>query len=160
MYITNALLGRTGTVLLAIIVFLACLTTAIGLTAIAADFFSELTKGKVKYTHLVIGMLTFSYIFSNLGLSAIISISAPILSLLYPPVLVLVILTFFDGVFKNRYAACFAAYTALGFGVLNLLAPSVEALGFMEALPFAKYGLAWILPGQLPVACWGVSLAR
>ena len=146
MYITNALLGRTGTVLLAIIVFLACLTTAIGLTAIAADFFSELTKGKVKYTHLVIGMLTFSYIFSNLGLSAIISISAPILSLLYPPVLVLVILTFFDGVFKNRYVACFAAYTALGFGVLNLLAPSVEVLGFMEALPFAKYGLAWILP--------------
>lgn len=149
MYITNALLGKTGTVLLAIIVFLACLTTAIGLTAIAADFFSDLTKGKVKYTHLVIGMLTFSYVFSNLGLSAIISISAPILSLLYPPVLVLVILTFFDGVFGNRYIACFAAYVALGFGVLNLLAPSVPALSFLNALPFARYGLGWILPAAI-----------
>lgn len=146
MYITGALMGKTGTVLLAVIVFLACLTTAIGLTAIAADFFSDLTKGRVKYTYLVVGMLAFSYIFSNLGLSAIISISAPILSLLYPPVLVLVIMTFFDGVLKSRYPACFAAYTALAFGVLNLMAPSVSALEFLEYLPLAKYGLAWILP--------------
>ncbi len=149
MYITNAILGKTGTVLLALIVFLACLTTAIGLTAIAADFFSDLTRGKVKYTYLVIGMLAFSYVFSNLGLSAIISISAPILSLLYPPVLVLVILTFFDGVFGNRYIACLAAYAALGFGVLNLLAPSVPALAFLDLLPFAKYGLSWITPAVI-----------
>lgn len=149
MYITNALLGKAGTVLLSVIVLLACLTTAIGLTAIAADFFSELTGGKVKYTYLVVGMLAFSYIFSNLGLSAIISISAPILSLLYPPVLVLVILTFFDDILKNPLTAGAAAYTALGCGILELLAGSIPTLSFMQALPFSKYGLGWIFPALL-----------
>ena len=49
--ITVALLGTPGKVVLSLIVTLACLTTAIGLTSATAEYFSGLTKNKLKYSN-------------------------------------------------------------------------------------------------------------
>ena len=149
MAITEALMGRTGMILLAVIVFLACMTTAIGLTSVAADYFQNLSKGKLKYETLVIGIAVFSYVISNFGLSAIINVSGPILTLLYPPTLVLVLLTFFDNVFKNDNVARFAAYGALLISFLELAAGYGAPFGFVANLPMAVYGCAWILPAAV-----------
>lgn len=149
MTIVQALMGKSGMVLLAIIVFLACLTTAVGLTSVAADYFQNLTNGKAKYEHLVIVIVVFSYVISNFGLSTIISVSGPILSLLYPPTLVLVLLTFFDDKFKNDNIACFAAYFALLTSACELATGYGVPLGFVAKLPFASYGCAWIVPALI-----------
>lgn len=147
--IVQAIMGNAGMILLAVIVFLACLTTAVGLTSVAADYFTNLTNGKAKYEILVIGITIFSYVISNFGLSNIISISGPILTLLYPPTLVLVLLTFFDEVFKNDNIARFGAYGALLISFLELATGYGAPFGFVASLPMATYGCAWIVPAVI-----------
>lgn len=147
--IVQALMGQKGMVFLAIIVLLACMTTAIGLTSVAADYFHKISNEKLKYSHLVIAICIFSYIISNFGLTKIINISAPILSLLYPPTLVLVLLTFFDNVFKNDNIARFGAYGAFLLSILELVGNYGVSVDFIGKLPFAEYGCAWILPAVI-----------
>lgn len=147
--IVQALMGQKGMALLAIIVLLACMTTAIGLTSVAADYFHRLSNEKLKYSHLVIVICIFSYVISNFGLIRIINISAPILSLLYPPTLVLVLLTFFDNVFKNDNIARFGAYGAFLLSILELAGNYGVSVDFIGKLPFAEYGCAWILPAVI-----------
>lgn len=144
--IVQTIMGKTGMILLAVIVLLACLTTAVGLTSVAADYFENVTNGKMKYTHLVIIVCVSSYVISNFGLSSIISISGPILGLLYPPVLVLILLTFFDSKLNNPRIACFGAYAALLASIAELALSYGAPFGFIERLPFVQYGCAWIVP--------------
>ncbi len=83
--IVEALLGQTGKVVFAIVVALACVTTAVALVSSAADYFSALTRGKISYRAFVVFMCVFSAVVSNFGLDQIVSIAAPILSIVYPP---------------------------------------------------------------------------
>ena len=77
--ITASLLGHPGKIILALIVGLACLTTAIGLVSATAQYFSKLTNGKVKYETIVTVVCIFSAVVSNFGVSTIIKFSGPIL---------------------------------------------------------------------------------
>ena len=77
--ITESVLGGPGKIILGVIVALACLTTAIGLTSATGNYFSKLTNGKLKYEVIVTIVSVFSAIVSNFGVNAIIKISAPIL---------------------------------------------------------------------------------
>ncbi|MFC2663033.1 MAG: branched-chain amino acid transport system II carrier protein, partial [Eubacterium sp.] len=147
--ITNRLMGGAGVGILAIIVFLACLTTAIGLTSVAGNYFEELSGGKLKYSHLVVAMTIFSYLFSNVGLTKIISISAPILQIMYPTVLVLVVMSFFEKLVKDRLTTGFAAYTALVYEILALAASMGAPFGFVNSMPLSKFGLGWIVPALI-----------
>ena len=51
--ITEMLLGFPGKIVLGIIVTLACLTTAIGLTSATGQYFSKLSNNKIKYETIV-----------------------------------------------------------------------------------------------------------
>lgn len=149
MAIVQALMGKYGAVLLTIIVFLACLTTAVGLTSVASDYFHEISGGKLKYTHLVIVITVISFVISNMGLSSIIRFSGPILGLLYPPVLVLVLLTFFDEKLQNDNIACFAAYGAFLISVLEWATSYWVPFGFVKSLPLAEFWCAWVVPAVI-----------
>ncbi len=139
--ITEALLGQTGKVLLAIIVALACLTTSIGLTSAAGRYFSTLTNGKLKYEHIVIGVCIFSAVVSNFGVSTIIKFSAPILSIVYPATITLIILSLFGNKIKNDNVFICATYMALIISVLTIM--GVKAV---VTLPGYQFGFNWIVP--------------
>jgi hypothetical protein len=83
--IVESLLGQTGKIVFAVVVALACITTAVALVSSAADYFHGLTGGRVSYKALVVFMCVFSAVVSNVGLDQIVSIAAPILSIVYPP---------------------------------------------------------------------------
>ena len=92
--------GIFGQALLAVLVFLACLTTAVGvLAAFALDFSAHYTKFSYK------GWLTIacigSFATANLGLDKIIHWSLPVLMFLYPLAIVLIILSLFSPFFKK-----------------------------------------------------------
>ncbi|WP_335339607.1 branched-chain amino acid transport system II carrier protein [Geobacillus subterraneus] len=70
------------------------LTTAVGLVAACAQYFQELTP-TVSYRTYVIVLTLFSFLMSNLGLNALIAVSVPVLTMLYPLAIVLVALSFF-----------------------------------------------------------------
>lgn len=144
--ITEALLGQTGKVLLAIIVALACLTTAIGLSSAAGRYFSGITNGKLKYEHIVIVVCVFSAIISNFGVSTIIKFSAPILSIVYPATITLIVLSLFGKNIKNDNVFKCATYMALLVSVLTVLTGYGVNIPYINNLPLANLGFNWAVP--------------
>src|SRR5699024_11833582 len=63
--------GAFGTVLLAIVITLACLTTAIGLVTGCAEYFQTLLP-KFSYKTLVVFFATLTFVIANFGLTNII----------------------------------------------------------------------------------------
>ena len=147
--ITSSLLGNTGIVLLAIIVAFACLTTAAGLTSITANYFTELTKNKIKYEHIVSGICLFSIVMSILGVDQIISIAAPILTVLYPVTIALVLMSSFPKIFTNHLMFKGAAYTTLVISTLTVIDHSYISIPLIQNLPLNKYGFNWVIPGLM-----------
>ena len=99
--ITGALMGNMGVVFLSVIVSLACLTTAVGLTSAAGEYFSRIIPSR-SYAFMVVLICIVSAVLCNFGLSAIISIAAPILMLFYPPVMFLTLTCLGRSIFRKK----------------------------------------------------------
>ncbi|MGL6200067.1 MAG: branched-chain amino acid transport system II carrier protein [Lachnospiraceae bacterium] len=147
--IIKSLLGTGGSVLLGIVVALACITTAVALVSASAEYFSRISKGKLSYKALVIAICIFSTVASNIGLDQIISIASPILSLVYPGALTLIILSFFSGRIKNLNIYRYAASGAIIISLLEILYSYGAPFMFVTRLPLADFGFAWLIPAIL-----------
>lgn len=159
---TKILLGTIGQIVLSMAMALACLTTAIGLTATCADHFSRKTKGKISYRVMAIGICVFSLLTAVKGVDDIILFSAPILELLYPVIMALLICTLFEEKFRNNGFYIGSVVASFVISVLSLLvsyeplltqkfgqnatALSEKAAGLYRLLPLHNVDLAWILP--------------
>ncbi len=144
--ITKGLMGQSGVILLGIIVAAACLTTAIGLVASSAQYFSDITHGKLKYKYLVIAISVFSCIVSNAGISNIIAFAAPILDVIYPILLVLTFMALFSERIKNDNVYKGATLGAL---IISIIGLQSRFTGFnlgIDYLPFASMGFGWVVP--------------
>lgn len=144
--ITSGLLGKSGIVLLGVVVAFACLTTAIGLISSAATLFRELSGGKLRYQWLVVGLSAISCLISNVGIDAIIRFASPILDLIYPVLVVLVALGIFNDRIKSDLTFRFAAAGTFAISCLTL---AEKALGLdlgMSYLPLSDMGFGWIVP--------------
>ena len=149
--IVNKLLGKEGNLALGICVAGACLTTAIGLTATVGDYFSGLLK--VSYEKIVIGTVILSFIFAGFGVDAIVKVSAPILTFLYPIAIVLIVLNCF-----KKYISSDKTYlgAVIGAGIIGFF-EMTQTLGinlqFLNKiyikLPLQTFGLAWIMPSLI-----------
>lgn len=147
--VTDALLGPAGQILLGVIVAAACLTTAIGLATSCAECFVSLSNGKLRYKPLIIIVCIVSFLVSNVGLSEIISFAAPVLDLIYPVLMTLVILSFFDSRLRNANICRGAALAAFMVSAYAL-ADKYAALDLGSSLlPLSGVGLAWLLPAIL-----------
>ncbi len=144
--------GGVGSFFLAALIFIACLVTAVGLTCACAEFFAQYLP--LSYRTLVFILGLFSMAVSNLGLSHLIQISIPVLTAIYPPCIVLVVLSFTLRWWHNapRIIAP-AMFISLIFGILD----GVKASSFRSSccrpghtrLPLAEQGLAWLPPSLL-----------
>ena len=83
--------GVFGKYLLGIIVALACLTTACGLIVSVSQYFNRIFP-KVSYKAYTIFFTLISFILANLGLNVVISMSVPVLSVIYPIAITVVLL--------------------------------------------------------------------
>ena len=144
--ITEMLLGFPGKVILGIIVALACLTTAIGLTSATGQYFAKLSNNKIKYETIVTVVCIFSLVISNFGVSTIIQFSAPILTFVYPPTIVLVVFTLLGEKIKNDNVFKFSTYAALFISVLNIMGDFGVKVPVINSLPLASLGFNWVVP--------------
>lgn len=152
--IANHYWGTLGNLLLMVIIFLACLTTAVGLIAACAEYFARLIP-KVSYNSFAIIFTVISCGLANKGLSGIISFSVPVLMLLYPLTVVLILLVFANSLFKGRHAVylCTMATTFV-VGLLDAweasfgLSQGTKAL-LTNYLPWYGMGLGWIVPALI-----------
>lgn len=139
--------GKTG---LSIVVALACLTTTVGLIATVGQYFNKLSKGKLSYK-LVITITTIGgAILSVVGVDNIVKFSGPILSFIYPVVIVLIALTIVLNNKTDKKVFQFAICFTMVISFIQLLIDfNLLHEGILLWLPFAKLKLAWIVPTLL-----------
>lgn len=146
--IVERLLGKAGLVIFAVVVALACMTTAVALVSSAASFFEKLTKGRLSYAVLVTVICVSSAVISNLGLDRIVAVASPILDIVYPPTLVLIALSWFgDRLSRGVYR--WAVIGALLASVLSTISLYGVSVPIIDTLPLASLGLGWIVPSAV-----------
>ena len=144
-YVQHAF-GDLGSIFLSAMIFIACMVTAICLTCACAEYFSSITK--IGYKVWVFILIGFSFIISNLGLTKLIAFSVPVLSAIYPPAIVVIMLSF-GWKFFNHPRRVIAPVTAVSlvFGLLDgLKVANFELPYALTHLPLAEQNLAWLIP--------------
>ena len=156
--VSNFYLGNFGYMFLSLIVYIACLKTAIGLISACAEIFEQILSFNIGYKGYCIIFSIISFLIANLGLSKIISISLPVLVFLYPLVISLIFLSIMSVFFGKKEllyksTLIFTAIFSL-LDVLNTLPDEVKNIGIVRnILNFANYnvigfdkGFSWIIP--------------
>ena len=137
--------GQAGLIFFAVVAGFACLSTAVALTGSAAEYLSDLSKGKVGYKPIIVAICVFSAVVSSFGVEALVNVASPVLSVVYPPVLVTVLLSFF-GDKINVWGYRFSAIAATVMGIFDAFATFGVRFDFISALPLSSLGLGWIVP--------------
>lgn len=160
--VTNHLFGPVGGLLLGIAVLFACLTTSIGLTTSFSDYFVTLFPN-LTYKKIAALVCLFSFAISNIGLSQLITVSLPVLIMIYPVTIVLITLSFLKSCIKGRKMVYILGMLfAFVIAFVNGLQSVGVELGFLTSyvskLPMHSLSLGWVLPaivgsclGFLPV---------
>lgn len=157
--ITDMVLGKAGTILLGVIVLLACMTTAIGLTSSCADTLGNIFHVEDKYTEFVIACCGLSFVLANIGLSNIIKFAAPILDVLYPIIIVCVVMSFFPEEVKYHNAAKGGAIMATVATAYYMVDSYTITSLRSEMMPLAELGLHWVVPAVIG-AVIGLALTK
>lgn len=148
-YCARELLGTAGMVFMSLAMGLACLTTAIGLTATTGTFFEELSQGKISYQAAVILSCLFSGFFAVFGVDRIVAISVPVLLALYPVAIVLIVMNLFTNRFQKRSTQIGAVVGAL-LPTVSTWSAKVTGVDFMDAFaklfPESVATFAWLIP--------------
>lgn len=146
--IVELLLGKAGLIIFAIVIALACITTAVALVSSAASFFAKLANDKISYSVFVVVICVSSAVISNLGLDMIIAIATPVLDIVYPPMLVLILLSWFgDKLHKSVYVSSVAgSLIASVLATASLYGMNVPVV---DSLPLASLGLGWLTPAAV-----------
>lgn len=102
--IANLTIGTGGGLAANMVVSLACLTTAISLAVVSAEFFKrEIFREKVSYVSALSIVMIISLIFSLLGFDGIMSVVIPILMVMCPAVITLIIVNTLNFFWGFRY---------------------------------------------------------
>jgi len=157
--LANYYFGPFGNALLALIVIIACLKTAIGLTTAFGDTLHGMFP-KLPYLALISFACLLPAILANVGLTQLINYSTPVLMFLYPLAIILILLAVLSPwLGKSRWLfvmttvwtlipAALAGIVALPQSVLQQ--PWGQWLQQLNnLLPLATLGLGWTLPALI-----------
>ena len=145
--------GKGGALILAATVTLCCLKTAVGLVTSCSETFEEMFPGKLRYPQWAVLFSGVSFLISNIGLSQIITFSAPVLYFLYPLAIVLILLGLFGRFFGHARRVYQWTMLFTWLAALLELARVVNFQPVMNVaerfLPLYAYGLGWLVPAAV-----------
>lgn len=141
-----SLFGNSGLWILAAIVSLACITTAVGLVSACADYFHRLTnKGSYRIWALVTALAC--TLVANVGLNTLITVSVPVLVAFYPVAVALVLATYLRPLMRAPLIAFRLIMTvALAFGIIDGMHAIGVNIDVFTWLPMFDVGMAWVIP--------------
>lgn len=148
-------LGGIGQACLAIVIFLACLTTSTGLITSSAEYFHKLIPRLSHIAWSTIFTLVSAFFYFG-GLSVIINWSAPVLFLLYPLTVNLIFLVLMQKSFGNEpivyrttigltvIPALYDALSTLSAMTQLFTLPKTVTTIFEEVIPLGQFSMGWI----------------
>lgn len=146
---TKAIFGPVAQIFLAGMVTVTCFTTTAGLIVSTGEFFHN-TFPKISYKVYASFFTLIGFAIANLGLSAIIAYSLPVLMILYPITITIVLI-----VIVNKFVALskpgmqLTIFLASLVSVASVLASTFK-ISLLEKgialLPFAAQSLPWLVP--------------
>ncbi|MEM5014871.1 branched-chain amino acid transport system II carrier protein [Metabacillus indicus] len=153
--IMTSLFGTSGSVILGLVFTLACFCVSIGLVISCSQFFAGAVP-RVPYKVWVLILCLASTAVANLGLTQILTVSVPILGMIYPIAIVLIILALVHSFIQN---SPYIYVTTVLFTGLFSLADTVNQTFLSEALtpalsylPLYGEGIGWLVPALLGAA--------
>ncbi|MGG6794512.1 UNVERIFIED_CONTAM: branched-chain amino acid transport system II carrier protein [Streptococcus canis] len=146
------LFGSFGRFFLSVMVTLTCFTTTVGLIVSVSEFFDQNFRfGSYKFFASLFTLVGF--LIANLGLNAVITFSIPVLTLLYPIVIVIVLI-----ILLNKWVPLSKKGMSLTIGLVTLVS-FIEVLAsqlqqefltqLVECLPLHAVSMGWLLPTLL-----------
>lgn len=155
--LVGMLFGSFGKIALGLAVALACLTTSVGLTSAAGNFFEDISNGKIKYGITVIIVTIISFSLSLIGVDAIIALAGPVLTIVYPIIIALVFYMMFEK--RVRYDMAYIVMVA-GVLVIAVIETVGDKIGLgslaasIQTLPLGQFGFTWFVPS---LVCFAVG---
>ena len=132
----------TGRFLIASIFIIACFNTSVSLLSSCGEYFHRIIPAMGRSTWILI-FAAISCLVANAGLEAIISISAPVLGIIYPGAMVMIVLSFLPDQESLRYSYIFGTLTAIAVS-------AIDTAGI--PLPLHESGFAWFIPSLIMIA--------
>ena len=147
---STVLYGSAGTSILAATIIFACLTTSIGLVSACAQFFEEILP-RLSYKKYVFIFAGVSALFANVGLTQLISISLPVLMMIYPLAIVLMLMSFIDKVFGRQpivyiLALSATAVVSISDGLMTAGIDVKPITSILAHLPLYEQQIGWLIP--------------
>lgn len=145
-------LGQGGRKGLAVLIGLACFTTAVGIITGVSDFVMGLFKNsKTAFKLTAILACLLGILIGQFNVDYIIKIAVPVLFLIYPVTIILILLN----VFPNKFTCSFIFKAVVYSTILFSLPAFGESIGvswlthLKEQLPLHNYGIEWLIPAVI-----------
>lgn len=146
-------LGNIGTAFLAVLVALACFTTAVGIVTGTADFVKGILKNsQLAYTITAILGCMIGVAVGQFDVHYIIDIALPALMFIYPITIVLILLNVLPKRWTSRGAFRAVVITTILFSIpdfLQFFVAEGALTGIQQLIPFSKESMGWVLPAVI-----------
>lgn len=158
--VVRTIFGPVGSLLLAAVFIIACFNTCVGLISSCASYFHTLVP-KLPIPAWAAFFAVVSMIIANAGLDQILTISVPILNILYPSAIVLTLLSFLPGSVQKLWAIypvgiAFTGVASILYTLQDLKVPLFWLESLLNSIPLADVGLGWVLPAVIGILLGGV----
>lgn len=163
--LTTTTFGSIGTAFVGLIFVLACFNVCTGLISTCATYFEEhfptIFGHPVSYRAWSVVFALFSFIVSNAGLSAIITVSLPVLGALYPISIVLILLSLVQKSFSSKFPRVYFWTILLVsvFSIFDCVVKLLDVFGLslasisdaLASLPLYNAQLTWLIPAVIGI---------
>ncbi len=158
-----ALFGTPGSVLLAAIFVIACFNVCVGLISSCAEYFNMICP-KLSYRTWAILFAAVSMLIANAGLDLILSLSVPVLSIIYPVAIALIALALLQRWVGRRplvypVTVLFTGVASVLYTLRDLKVLPAALSDLLGAMPLAEQGLGWLLPALVGMVV-GLALTK
>ena len=144
------ILGRVGLALMGAVVFVAGLTTVIGIATTVITFFYNFFKQKIPYKVLLLIACVASVFMALTGVQNIVNYVTPIFLVVYPMCITMTFLGLINQFLQNdgfyKGGVLVAGIVSLGDAVLSVVPNLPWLQNLMSLFPLSGLGFAWVIP--------------
>jgi branched-chain amino acid:cation transporter, LIVCS family len=120
--LATLILGARASILANTTMAIACMTTAIALTAVFADYLTnELFRGRINYYQALLSTVLITFVMTNLGFSGIAKVIEPVVMFCYPSLIVLSLANIAHVLWGFKYVQLLVGITFLLSIVMHFL---------------------------------------